>query len=80
MLGFFLLSTQIFDFIEGDESIFEVDILPQLTADRQLMCRFHDGFGNRWIRLRTGMNWRNFGRKVKLLGKFGEVFVNLTRK
>ena len=42
--GFFVLSSRIFDFIDGDQSIFEVDVLPKLTADRQLMCRFHNSF------------------------------------
>ena len=42
--GFFVLSTEIFDFINGDQSIFEVDVLPKLSSEKQLMCRFHNGF------------------------------------
>ena len=42
--GFFVLSPKIFDYIENDQSIFEVDCLPKLSKDRQLKSFFHKGF------------------------------------
>jgi glucose-1-phosphate cytidylyltransferase len=42
--GFFVLDEGIFDFIEGDNSILESDVLPKLANQNELGAYFHDGF------------------------------------
>jgi len=42
--GFFVLEPQIFDYIEGDETIWERDPLENLAKDGQLMAYRHTGF------------------------------------
>ncbi len=42
--GFLVMEPEIFDWIEGDESVLEYDVLPRLAAARQLAARRHDGF------------------------------------
>lgn len=42
--GFMVLTPKIFDYIEGDDTIFEHQPLRQLAADRQLKSFYHKGF------------------------------------
>lgn len=42
--GFFVLEPKIFNYIEGDETIFEKDPLENLAQEGQLKAFFHDGF------------------------------------
>ena len=42
--GFFVLNKKIFDYISGDQCIFERSPLENLTHDRQLMAYKHNGF------------------------------------
>ncbi len=42
--GYFVLHRQVFDYLGGDECIFERDPLERLAADGQLMAYRHDGF------------------------------------
>jgi glucose-1-phosphate cytidylyltransferase len=42
--GFFVLEPEIFDYIEGDATIWERDPLEHLARDKQLMAYKHDGF------------------------------------
>jgi len=42
--GFMVLQPEIFDFIEGDSTVFEKDPLEALTKTGQLMAYHHDGF------------------------------------
>lgn len=42
--GFFVLEPEIFDYIEGDATIWERDPLECLAGDEQLMAFKHDGF------------------------------------
>jgi len=42
--GFFVLEPDIFDYIDGDEAIWEQEPLRELAADRQLAAYRHDGF------------------------------------
>lgn len=42
--GFFVLSPAVFDYIAGDDSIFEREPLERLALDGQLMAFRHDGF------------------------------------
>lgn len=42
--GFMVMSSKIFDFIEGDETIFEQEPLQALVDRGELMSFYHDGF------------------------------------
>jgi glucose-1-phosphate cytidylyltransferase len=42
--GYFVLSPRVFDYIEGDDTIFEREPLERLARDGQLMAYRHEGF------------------------------------
>ncbi len=42
--GFFVLSTEVFDYIEGDNTVWEKDPLERLAKDNQLAAYIHRGF------------------------------------
>jgi len=42
--GFMICEPRIFDYLEGDDSSFEADVLPRLASDRQLAAYRHEGF------------------------------------
>lgn len=42
--GFFVLSPKISDYIQGDESVFEADVINSVVKDRELSAYRHDGF------------------------------------
>jgi glucose-1-phosphate cytidylyltransferase len=42
--GFFVLNTKVFDYLSGDDCIFEREPLERLTAEGQLAAFRHDGF------------------------------------
>jgi glucose-1-phosphate cytidylyltransferase len=42
--GFFVLRPQVFDYIRGDETNWEIDVLPALARDGQLAAYKHSGF------------------------------------
>jgi glucose-1-phosphate cytidylyltransferase len=42
--GFFVLSPRVFEYIEGDDTVWERGPLEQLARDRQLSAYIHDGF------------------------------------
>ena len=42
--GYMVLSPKVFDYIEGDDSIFERDPIERLVAENQLMSYVHKGF------------------------------------
>ena len=42
--GYFVLNSEIFDYLDGDFSVFEEKPLKQLTADGELIAFKHDGF------------------------------------
>lgn len=43
-VGFMVCEPQVFDYIDGDATVFEKDPLERLAADRQLNAYRHDGF------------------------------------
>ena len=43
-IGFMVFEPSVFDLIEGDYSIFEKDVLPQLAIKGELGSYLHDGF------------------------------------
>lgn len=42
--GYMVLNADIFDYIEGDQTVFEKEPLEKLAADNELMCYKHSGF------------------------------------
>jgi len=42
--GFMVMNPEIFDYIEGDSTVFEKEPLQKLAQDCQLMSFYHDGF------------------------------------
>jgi len=42
--GFMVLEPAIFDYIDGDDTVFEKTPLDRLVADKQLAAYYHDGF------------------------------------
>ena len=42
--GFMVMNPEIFDYLEGDGTVFEKGPMEQLVAEGQLMSFFHDGF------------------------------------
>ena len=42
--GYMVLNPEIFDYIEGDETVFEKDPLEKLAAEGELMSYIHKGF------------------------------------
>lgn len=42
--GFFVLSPRVFDYIDGDATVFEREPLERLARDRELMAYRHQGF------------------------------------
>ena len=42
--GFFVLSPPVFDYIEGDRTVWELDPIERLAADGQLSAFVHEGF------------------------------------
>ena len=42
--GFMVLNTKVFDYMEGDETVFEKEPMEWLAEEGQLMCYRHDGF------------------------------------
>lgn len=42
--GYMVLEPQVFDYIEGDETVFEKQPLEKLAEDGQLVAYRHDGF------------------------------------
>ena len=47
--GYMVLDPKIFEYIEGDKTVFEKDPLEKLAKDGQLMSYRHKGFGSAWI-------------------------------
>ena len=42
--GYMVLNPEVFDYIEGDNTVFEKEPLERLAADGQLMSYMHKGF------------------------------------
>ena len=42
--GFMVLESKIFDYLKGDETIFEKEPLERLAAEKQLVAFRHEGF------------------------------------
>lgn len=53
--GFFVLEPEVIDYIDGDETMWELDPLHRLVEDNQLMVYRHDGF---WQCMDTLRDWR----------------------
>ena len=53
--GFFVLEKSVFDYIEGDQTVWEQSPLKTLAGDGQLNAHFHDGFWQPMDTLRDKM-------------------------
>jgi glucose-1-phosphate cytidylyltransferase len=42
--GYFVLAPKVFDYIEGDHTLWENEPLKRLATERQLAAYLHDGF------------------------------------
>lgn len=42
--GFFVLSPRVFDYLEGDHSVWEHEAMQRLSQDNQMVAYFHEGF------------------------------------
>ena len=42
--GYFVFEPEIFNYLDGDQTNLEADVLPRLAADRQLLAFRHEGF------------------------------------
>ncbi|MDA9309052.1 glucose-1-phosphate cytidylyltransferase [Flavobacteriaceae bacterium] len=67
--GFFVLSSKIFDRIEGDATIWEEEPLKGLVLDSQLMAFKHDGFWQPMDTLRDKMHLEKLWNSNKALWK-----------
>lgn len=47
--GYMVLQPEIFNYIGGDDCVFEREPLEKLVNEGQLMSFVHEGFGNVWI-------------------------------
>lgn len=72
--GFMVLEPKIFDFIEGDDTVFEQYPLEKVAEEGQLMAFHHDGFGNVWIHSGTRCSLRKCGLKERRRGNYGNRF------
>lgn len=43
-IGFMVMNPEVFDYIEGDDTVFEQEPLNNLVKDGELIARVHDGF------------------------------------
>ncbi len=57
--GFFVLQPNIFDYIDGDLTVFEKEPLEKLALDQQLMAFKHDGFWQPMDTIRDKQNLEN---------------------
>lgn len=53
--AFFVMEPEVFDYIDGDDTQFELEPLQRLAADRQLMAYRHTGF---WQCMDTLRDWK----------------------
>lgn len=58
--GFMVLNPDIFEYIQDDTSIFEIDVLEKIAKENQLMAFKHDGFWRCMDTQRDKMNLENF--------------------
>ncbi len=55
-IGFFIMEPEVFDYIEGDETIFEKETMARLLQDKQLVAYKHTGF---WHPMDTALDRDN---------------------
>ena len=70
--GFFVCEPQIFDYIEGDSTVWEQYPLETLAAEGQLEAFKHDGFWKPMDTLRDKVDWNRLGIVALLIGKYGK--------
>ena len=53
-----------FNYISGDDTVFEREPLEAVAAQGELMSYMHKGFGSVWIRSVKKNSWNAFGVKA----------------
>ena len=69
--GYFVVEPSAIDLIDGDNSIWEQEPLKTLANQGQLNAYIHDGFWQPMDTLRDRQSWKNSGRLIRHLGKYG---------
>jgi glucose-1-phosphate cytidylyltransferase len=70
--GFFVLQPEVFDYIEGDSTIFERDPLENLAKDNQLVAYKHEGFWQPMDTMRDKESLESLWQKNKAPWKIWE--------
>lgn len=70
--GFFVLEPKVFDYIEGDSTIFERDPMENLAKDNQLVAHKHSGFWQPMDTMRDKDNLEDLWQKNKAPWKLWE--------
>lgn len=72
--GFFVLNPKVIDLISDDTTVWEKEPLEKLAEAKQLHAFKHSGFWQPMDTLRDKIISKNFGKKIKLLGRNGNSF------
>ena len=70
-IGFMVFQPELFDLIEGDETVFEKGPLTKLVAQKQLVGYIHQASGSAWTRCGRNRSWSNCGRRAMRRGRCG---------
>ena len=70
-IGFMVFQPELFDLIEGDETVFEKGPLTKLVAQKQLWGTSTKASGSAWTRCGRNRNWSNCGRRAMRRGRCG---------
>ena len=73
--GYMVLNPEIFDYIEGDNTVFEKEPLEKLAKEGELMSYMHKGFWQAWITRERWICLRSILQRVQLLGRSGKLRV-----
>ena len=76
-IGFMMFQPEIFDYIDGDSTVFEQAPLNRLVADRQLRYYTHKGFWQCMDTLRESRSWNSSGITERRRGNYGSDIVCL---
>ena len=69
--GFFVLSPDVLDLIEGDATVWEREPMERLAASGQLRRTSIRGSGSLWTRCAKRIIWKTFGKAAKRPGNSG---------
>ena len=70
--GYMVLQPEVFDLIDGDDTVFERKPLETLAKNGELMSYIHEGFWQCMDNVRERRCWRSCSRQARLLGRSGK--------